>query len=271
VADETRPAAGLDVAELHENGELRALVELLDAVWGRAGGPPLINLETLRALAHAGAYIAGARADGRLVGGLVGFFGRDADGTLTLHSHILGVRESARGEGVGHALKLHQGRWALARGIREVRWTFDPLVRRNAHFNLVGLGAEPIAYHEDFYGRMDDAINAADPTDRLVVRWRVADPRPAIPDDAEALRARGAEIVLREGPRGEPVPEPPGPARVRLCQVPEDIVALRRTRPEAALAWRLALREALGGGIRAGARVVGMVPGGWYVLERGAD
>src|SRR5262249_50411291 len=152
----TRPAAGLDVAELHEVAELRDLGDLLIAVWGRADGPPL-NRETLRALSHSGSYVAGARSGGRLVGGIVAFLGRDPDGTTTLHSHMLGVREEARGLGTGRALKEHQRRWALERGIEEVRWTFDPLVRRNARFNLVALGAEAVAYHEDFYGPMDDA------------------------------------------------------------------------------------------------------------------
>jgi len=236
-----------DVGELHAVAELRELADLLAAVWGRAGEPPLSH-ETLRALSHAGAYVAGARRDGGLVGGLVGFLGRDPDGTPTLHSHVLGVLEGARAAGVGYALKQHQRRWALDREIGTVTWTFDPLVRRNARFNLVRLGAEAAAYHPDFYGEMDDALNAGDPTDRLVVRWRVAAPRPPVEADVGSLLAGGAMVALRVGPRDEPQALAGG-AAVRLCQVPEDIVAMRRDRPDMALAWRLALRSGLGGAL----------------------
>jgi predicted GNAT superfamily acetyltransferase len=31
-----------------------------------------------------------------------------------------------------------------------VTWTFGPLVRRNAYFNLVKLGATAVAFHKDF-------------------------------------------------------------------------------------------------------------------------
>jgi predicted GNAT superfamily acetyltransferase len=256
----------LDVAELHETGELRQLADLLAAVWVRAQAPPL-NAETLRALSHAGAYISGARRDGRMLGGLVGFLGLSADRRLTLHSHMLGVLEEARAGGLGYALKQHQRRWAAGRGIETVAWTFDPLVSRNAHFNLVRLGAEVVAFEEDFYGPMDDAINALDPTDRLLVRWRVASSGPAAEADLAALLARGAAVALRVGSGGEPVAGSAGDG-VRLCQVPADIVALRRERPELALAWRLALRTALGGALAEGHRVTAMARPGWYVLER---
>jgi len=43
--------------------------------------------------------------------------------------------------GIGRMLKLFQRDEALARGIRLVEWTFDPLELKNAHFNLNRLGA----------------------------------------------------------------------------------------------------------------------------------
>ena len=47
---------------------------------------------------------------------------------------------------------------------------FDPLVRRNARLNLVRLGADVTDYLPDFYGAMDDAVNAGDRSDRLLAR-----------------------------------------------------------------------------------------------------
>ena len=48
----------------------------------------------------------------------------------------------ARGTGIGRAIKLHQREWAAANGIATIVWTFDPLVRRNAWFNIAVLGAD---------------------------------------------------------------------------------------------------------------------------------
>lgn len=250
-------------AELGEVSELRELEALFATIWERAKEPPL-NAETLRALSHSGNYVAGAWRDGRLIGGLVGFLGRRASSELLLHSHILGVRPEAQAQGVGFALKQHQRRWATERGIETVTWTFDPLVRRNAYFNLAKLGGEVAAYHVDFYGGMSDAINARDETDRVVVRWSTGATRPAAPE-VEALLEAGAVVTLRVDADGGPAPAPRR-AAVQLCQVPEDIVALRRSWPELASRWRLALRDALGGALAEGRRVVGVTRSGWYVL-----
>ena len=38
-------------------------------------------------------------------------------------------------------MKLHQRAWAAASGLTWITWTFDPLVRRNAWFNIEVLGA----------------------------------------------------------------------------------------------------------------------------------
>ena len=53
-------------------------------------------------------------------------------------------------QGIGLALKWHQRRWCLDRGIRTVEWTYDPLVARNGWFNLTKLGARAVAYEVDF-------------------------------------------------------------------------------------------------------------------------
>ncbi len=56
-------------------------------------------------------------------------------------------------------MKLHQRAWAIARGIPVIEWTFDPLVARNAYFNIRKLGAMPVEYLPNFYGIMGDGIN----------------------------------------------------------------------------------------------------------------
>ncbi len=147
--------------------ELRALSAFFDELWGRR--TPALPLELLRALTAAGNYTAAAYEGEQLVGGLAGFLGRHGAEPI-LHSHILGVAVPAQRRGVGLALKQHQRAWARDRGIATITWTFDPLVARNARFNLQRLGARATAYLPDFYGPMDDGFNASSPTDRLLAR-----------------------------------------------------------------------------------------------------
>jgi predicted GNAT superfamily acetyltransferase len=126
--------AGVTLRELREVEETRDVVALLAEIWGRADNPPL-PAELLRAFSKSGNYVAGAYAGDRLVGTCIGFHGDPA--TQVLHSHIAGVVPGMAGRNVGFALKLHQRAWALRRGVQVIEWTFDPLVARNAYFNLV--------------------------------------------------------------------------------------------------------------------------------------
>jgi predicted GNAT superfamily acetyltransferase len=267
--------AGVEIADLDDIAELRQVAELFIAVWRTSVQEAPCAPELLRALVHSGNYVAGARLDGRIVGAAVAFLQLDR-GALALHSHITGVSAAVQGRSVGFALKLHQRAWALARGIRRVDWTFDPLVRRNAWFNLVKLGAEGVGYLPRFYGEMTDAINAGDETDRCLVSWRLESERAvaaaagrAAAPSLEALLAAGAAVVLAESPDGRPAESAsPDSAGTLLAWVPPDAVALRASEPALALRWRRALRSAMGSAVRRGFVAAGMTRSGWYVLER---
>lgn len=269
-------AKTFSIMELSVLEDLRELAELFASVWGRPGEPP-INSDILKALALSGNYVAGAHADHRLVGGLVGWFGGVPPHELHMHSHILGVVAGSDAHGLGFELKQHQRRWCMARGVMVIEWTTDPLVRRNAYFNLTKLGARAREYLVNFYGEMTDGINAGEESDRLLITWRLDTPsaeaaaagRSPEANLDELLRA-GATAVLSVGDAGEPV-EKPSSSRVLLCQVPEDIVAVRRTDPDLARAWRTALRRKLADAIAAGYQVTGATRSGWYVLETGAN
>ncbi len=90
-----------------------------------------------------------------------------------LHSHMLAVAAAHRDCGLGFALKLAQRQEALACGISVMRWTFDPLVAKNAYFNLQRLGATACLYVPDFYGRTGSLLASGLPTDRLLAEWRL--------------------------------------------------------------------------------------------------
>jgi predicted GNAT superfamily acetyltransferase len=258
------------ITELRELDDLHELDELIAAVWERS----LIHADTLRALALSGNYVVGARVAGRMVGGLVGWLGGTPPGDLHMHSHILGVLADSQVRGLGFELKQHQRRWCLERGVPSVEWTFDPLVRRNAYFNLTKLGAEASEYLVNFYGPMDDGINAGEESDRLLIRWRLDSKRAeaaaaglAREPVVEELLGQGAGVVLSVSADGQPV-EGSSSTAVVLCQVPDDIVAVRRSDPAVARSWRMAVRRALGGSFATGYRVSGATRTGWFVLER---
>lgn len=262
------------ISELKDLDDLRALERLFAEVWERPGEPP-IGSDVLMALVHSGNYVAGARLDDRIVGGLVGWFGGPPPDHLHLHSHILGVVAGSQVHGLGFDLKQHQRSWCLERGVNVIEWTFDPLVRRNAYFNLNKLGAEASDYLVNLYGEMRDGLNAGEESDRLLIRWRLdsqqaeaaAAGRPHDPS-AEDLERWRIDSLLSVGPSSEPVTGSSS-ARVVMCQAPEDIVALRRTEPQLARAWRMAVRKTMTTAFDAGYRVTGVTRTGWYVLERG--
>src|SRR5438270_7302815 len=261
-----------EIRELSELDDLRLLADLFAMVWGRPGEPPLSS-DVLKALAHSGNYISGAFAGGRLIEGLVGWLGGSPRSELHLHSHILGVLPDSEARGLGFDLKQHQRRWCLARGIELMEWTTDPLIRRNVYFNLGKLGAAASRYLVDFYGQMRDGINAGDESDRLLIAWRLDSPTAQAAAagrlaeiDVDKLRSWGSDAILSVGPAGEPVARASS-ARVLICQVPDDIVALRRSDPGQARQWRGALREALGGSLERGYQITGATRSGWYVLE----
>ncbi|MEU2792860.1 GNAT family N-acetyltransferase [Streptomyces sp. NPDC007100] len=247
------------IRELHRMEDFDAVSLLYADIWGTEPGNPPISAELMQALSHAGNYVAGAYEGDRLVGASVAFFGEPV-GT-SLHSHITGA---VMGRGVGLALKTHQRRWAKDRRLRRITWTYDPLVRRNAYFNLVKLGARPEEYLTCFYGAINDVINGGDESDRVLAAWDLAAPAPPEVTELPAGAAHG--LRNHEG-RPETVPTD---AQTVLVDLPDDIEALRRTDPAAARAWRLAVRHTLGGLLDEGARVVGFHARRRYVIQRPA-
>jgi predicted GNAT superfamily acetyltransferase len=269
-------ASGVQIRELAEVDDLQRLCVLVDEIWHPEPTNPPVTAEFLRALAYAGNYVAGAFAGDQLAGICVGFF--DAPAEHAMHSHIAGVSARVGGKHVGFALKLHQRAWALSRDVTTIAWTFDPLVCRNAYFNIVKLGAAAAEYLPDFYGAMDDLINAGDDSDRLLAVWPLAADSVASASqgavsaaDASRLRAAGAAVALDIDADGLPAIRDADPrASTVLVRVPLDIETVRRHHEPVARRWRHAVRQVLGGLMSDGARVAGFDRSGWYVVQRGA-
>ncbi|MFD8970409.1 GNAT family N-acetyltransferase [Streptomyces sp. NPDC059568] len=234
-AEKAGVAAGSVLREPCSIGEFDELADLLVEIWGAP--QPLIHSNLMRAMSKAGSYVTAAYVDGLMVGGCVGF--HQAPSARTLYSHIAGVRPELIGRKIGLALKLHQRAWALDRGITAIEWTYDPLVARNAYFNIVKLGARPVAYLPNFYGPMKDQINGADDSDRVLVRWDLL---------GDLVGDAGTDSLT-------------------TVAVPPDIEDLRVTEPAEARAWRLRVRDGLQPLLAAGARVVGFDRERGYLIQ----
>lgn len=247
-----RPLAGME--------ELAAAADLLADIWGYPPEQYPITPEMLRALTHSGNYVTGAWLGDELIGVSAGFIGLH-DGVTHLHSHISGVARTHQGSHVGYAIKQHQRAWALENGITVIEWTFDPLVRRNAYFNLTKLGAVVVDFEVAFYGSMRDALNAGDETDRAVARWDLTAAALPPPD------VTGAAVILSPDDDGHPVADA-GSTAVLRAWIPDDNVGLRERDPAMAHDWRLALRETVGSALRRGYVATGMTRDGWYTLVK---
>lgn len=258
VAAEAARRAGITLARLDTAVEVQRASELLAEVWRTTPDHSPMPANLIRALEHSGSYAFGAYNDrGELVGASVGLLAGHP-GDVHLHSHITGVALTARSRGFGFAIKLHQRAWCLMRGIGTVTWTVDPLVRRNAVVNLVKIGARPIAYLEDFYGVMPDGINRDDATDRLLVEWQLR---------AGAEQCTTPQVaMLSIDDAGRPVSGTVGPDVCVSVAVPADVEAMRENEPLLAREWRVAVRDALGGSLQRGRKVIGFDRDLGYVL-----
>ena len=198
----------VNIELVNDPQKAQQLAQLLAEVWGEKNS---ISVDVIIAVVHSGGYasLAISELSGKrqTVGGSLALVGRHDN---KLHSHVTGIKGDLRNSGIGSALKQHQWAWAKENDFAAISWTFDPLVRRNAHFNLVTLGAKVVSYHRDFYGELDDAINSGDSTDRLVVERQVAN----------------CDVA----PHGEVVVGDDGDV---LIETPQDIVALRQSNSSA--------------------------------------
>jgi predicted GNAT superfamily acetyltransferase len=257
--------AGVEIRLLDSVAEFEAASSLVGRIW--SDDDPKAPAALLRALSHAGNFVAGALSDSGLVGVSIGFFGRKGE-DLHLHSHITGVDPRLQNRSLGFALKQFQRSWALEQGASTVRWTADPLVRRNLHFNLCKLGATVLDYHPDFYGPLLDGVNGAGESDRVVLNWELASLRAveaAVRPQVEPVR-RGA-VVVEPGADGFPVTTR-SDAETLLVWIPDDIVSLRKADPRQADAWREAVRGALGAALADGYRGEAITRDGWLLLTR---
>ena len=161
------PASKLTIRSLSTEEERRDAVRLYRTAFRLPESDPAISPKLFAAVQHNGGSALGAfDEDDQLIGFTYGFVGLD-EGVPYHYSQTAAIAPGVQGRGVGRRLKRAQAEVAQRSGVSTMRWAYDPLHARNAHFNLDVLGAVGRWFHRDYYG-MSDALGR---TDRVVVEW----------------------------------------------------------------------------------------------------
>ena len=226
------------------------VVELERLIWG-PGYDDVVPTSILTITVHRGGILIGAFADYRMIGFVYSLPGIK-HGKPTQWSHMLGVLDEFRNDGVGYQLKLLQRERTLAMDLDLIEWTFDPLQAMNAHLNFAKLGVVVQEYEENVYGTSMSPLHQGNPTDRFVAEWRIREPHVQ-----RRLDARTA-LVMRAHELGDAVPinrtQMSGEwrenvdvdlsieARRLAVEIPIGFTGMLAHAPELALAWRVCTR-----------------------------
>jgi len=214
---------------------------IFDITWNMKSGTE-ITPNLLQAMVHSGAYLSGAFINEKCVGAAFAFPATTK--VLHLHSHMTAVLDKYRDQGIGYSLKIDQWQWAKKNNYKEITWTFDPLVARNAKLNLIKLGVNISEYYPNFYGDMPDSLNAGDESDRIMASWKVSGEKPV------------AKNVITSPEKSD-----------TLIKIPEDIVTIRSKDISENLKWRYKVREEFMRAFEKGGKVVGFSANNEYVVR----
>lgn len=163
-------------------------------------------------------------------------------GEWVLWSHETAVLPAYVHLGIGTQLKRTQRKRAAELGYQKIAWTFDPLVSRNAFFNLHKLGAHIVEYKVNAYGTdASDAVNQGMETDRFIATWDVQDNGQPQGWDVDLTNQL---VVLNLEQEGNPsVVEEKALGTVVSTEIPLCFETLVRSSRDLAVAWRLAFRR----------------------------
>ena len=165
-------ASDVVVRRLHASEDLGKVEELYRTVFGLNPVDGAINARLLTAIDRNSGAVVGALDGDELIGFAFGFLAQDGPGGELYHySQTAAVSHAHQSKGIGRLLKMAQRAECLSEGVHYMRWAYDPMQARNAHFNLDVLGATVRAFIPDMYGEAAPRRDAGDSTDRFVVRW----------------------------------------------------------------------------------------------------
>ena len=175
---------------------------------------------------QAGGWTLGAFAGDRMVGFVHHLAAVRPDNEIFGYSHMMAVARDYQNKGIGARLKWAQRAKAMSEGRNFIKWTWDPMQSRNAHFNLNRLGVMVHAYGDNFYGidyDVDRSKTIGIPSDRLFASWHLNSPRVA---------------ALGEGREHRIEAEP-----VKAVAIPVDWSTFVKNNPQAAVAEQARVRS----------------------------
>jgi predicted GNAT superfamily acetyltransferase len=239
---------------VQSEAEYHAVEEIQRVAW-EFNDLDIVPAATLMAIQHAGGMVLGAFEGDKMMGFACGFPAFE-EGRASIHSHMLAVVPEYRNLRIGFKLKLAQREFALARGLDEITWTYDPLQSLNAHLNFGKLGVISRRYIVNFYGEETSSpLHQGLGTDRLWVNWLLASDRvkERIAGCKQAERPAVPALVYSEKGR-------PKLASLNyllshdscLIEIPHDITALKQREPNLCVEWRETTRAAFLAAVDAG-------------------
>jgi predicted GNAT superfamily acetyltransferase len=188
------------IRECVEIDELDSCIRLQREVFGL----PDLEISPRRHLIvsrQAGGWTLGAFVADRLVG-FVHHLAAVRGDEIFGYSHMMAVEPSYQNKGVGGRLKWSQRERAIREGRSFIKWTWDPMQARNAHFNLNRLGVTVSSYAKNFYGTdyaTSPALTGAKPagidSDRLFANWQLNARR--VTDLADGVQAAAAAVASK--------------------------------------------------------------------------
>jgi predicted GNAT superfamily acetyltransferase len=192
------------------------------ALQREAFGLPDLELSPRRHMVvtrSAGGWTLGAFDGARLVGFVLTQVAVRGGAEVIGYSHMMAVARDQQNRGVGARLKWAQRERALSEGRRFIRWTWDPVQSRNAHFNLNRLGVVVRRYAANYYGTDYSTVTGKFgaslglDSDRLIAEWELDSPRVEAlargerpenlgePADAVAIPPDWGSLVREDGER----------------------------------------------------------------------
>ncbi|MCI4363088.1 MAG: hypothetical protein L3K13_02115 [Thermoplasmata archaeon] len=238
---------------LQKPEEFRSAEELERQAMGGGEESP-VSVSVLRTAQDHGGLVFGAFADIYLAGVGADLLGWDGS-ELYRFAVLTAVRPEYQNHRLGYRLMAFRREEALKQGLAALRWTLDPLRSRAARLSIHLLGARVERYLPHYFGRLGWAEEEGIDTDRLRLRWGLADAttearlagRLSSPEEDQARWTAARAMITTEGAEtGLRVPtevrEPSGPTA--HLEIPFDLVALREHDPASLRRWRSAVRDA---------------------------
>ncbi|MEM9955131.1 MAG: GNAT family N-acetyltransferase [Chloroflexota bacterium] len=228
--------------------EFATVAQLEKTIWA-VDDADVITAHMLHVIHRIGGIVFGA-FDGDTMVGMAVATPMQEQGLLW--SHMAGVLPNYQGQDIGYQIKQVQRDWALKHGYHEMRWSFDPAMRRNANFNFRKLGVTTNIYHNNFYGMMSDGINAGVASDRFEAVWRLNHPKITydVPDDVSFLLTVGEQQLIINTTLTQPY---------HAVACPYDFPAIKSENLNIARMWRQMMAKAFSVAFAGGYHVVDFV------------